>query len=340
MFDFLLPVWNYIVRLGELGPILAQSGIWGLMIGQTLMYATPLLFTALGGTISENAGIVNIGLEGMMTLGAFVGAAIAYATGNSWLGLLAGGLAAGAMAAFHALACITFKAKHVVSGIAMNFLGPGLALFLCVLFFEGSTQTKPIDLANKITKFGANIFPPNTFFDFVFNQYATVYIAFILVAVVWVLLYKTKLGLRIRSVGEHPKAADTLGVKVYRVQYFATILGGFFAGLGGASLSIAIASNFRPATICGQGFIALAAMIFGKWKPQGAMGACLLFGGTQALIIVLGRQDIMNIINIPVDILNMIPFIITLLILVTVVKKSAAPAHDGVPYDKGEDAKL
>lgn len=301
----------------------------GFILGTTLMYATPLLYTALGGTISENAGVVNIGLEGMMFMGAFAGAAIGYATGNPWIGFLGAGVAGGFLGLLHAIACVSFAADHVVSGIAINFLGPGLALFFSRIFFNGATMTKPLDLDNKIPRPLNGVFEANSFLDSVFNQYATVFLAFIMVAVVWFMLYKTKLGLRIRSVGEHPKAADTLGINVFQVKYIAVILSGVFAGFGGASMSIAVVSRFTPTLISGQGFIALAAMIFGKWKPQGAMMACLLFGFAQGLVVFLGGKQI----DIPSQVWAMLPYVLTLVVLV-LIGKSEAPSADGVPFEK------
>lgn len=300
----------------------------GFIIGISLMYSAPLIYTALGGVISENSGIINIGLEGMMTIGAFVGATVGYFTGNPWIAFLAAGLASGLLALIHAVASITFGADQIVSGIAINFLGPGISLFLSRIFFDGGTMTKPI--MNKIPRPLNGIFERNSFLDLVFNQYSTVYLAFILVIVLWYVLYKTKIGLRIRSVGEHPKAADTLGINVYRVRYLSVILSGVLAGFGGASMSLAVVSSFRPTLISGQGFIALAAMIFGKWKPQGAMWSCLLFGAAQGLVIYLGGSSI----KISSQILAMIPYIMTLIVLVFFVGRSTGPSANGDPYIK------
>jgi simple sugar transport system permease protein len=305
----------------------------GVIIGITLMYAAPLIYTSLGGVISENSGVVNIGLEGMMTIGAFAGAAVAYFTKNPWLGFLAAGLAGGMLALLHAIACVTFTADHVVSGIAINFIGPGLALFLCKMFFDGAAMTLPLDLDNKIPRPFNGVFPSNSFLNLVLNQYATVYIAFILVLIVWFLLYKTRLGLRIRSVGEHPRAADTLGINVYRVKYIAVILSGIFAGFGGAAMSIAVVSNYRITLISGQGFIALAAMIFGKWKPQGAMWGCLLFGAAQGLTVYLGGTGL----GISSQILAMVPYLITLLVLMVFVGEANGPAANGLQYENDKN---
>ncbi|EOC99613.1 ABC transporter permease [Caldisalinibacter kiritimatiensis] len=301
------------------------------IIGTTLMYSTPLIYTALGGVVSENSGVVNIGLEGMMTIGAFIGATVGYYSGNPWLAFLAAGIAGGVLALLHAVASVTFAADQVVSGIAINFLGAGISLFLSRMFFSGSVMTKPISLDHKMPRPFNNMFAENSFFDLVLNQYATVYLAFILVLVLWYVLYKTKLGLRIRAVGEHPRAADTLGIDVFKIRYLAVILSGVFAGFGGAAMSLAIVSNFRPTLISGHGFIALAAMIFGKWRPQGAMWACLLFGAAQGIAVYLGSTGI----QIPTQLLSMLPYVLTLLILMGFVGKATAPAADGVPYEKG-----
>lgn len=242
-----------------------------LLIGITLMYATPLIFGSLGGVISERSGVVNIGIEGMMTVGAFTGAAVSYFTGNPWLGFLAAGATGGLTALLHAVASITFKADQTISGIAINLIGPGFALFFCRLLFDNATMTKP---ANTLPK--------------LFNIDITVILALICAAGLWFFLYKTKWGLHVRAVGEHPAAADTLGINVIRTRYLCVIFSGIFAGFGGASMTLAIVSQFTPTAISGQGFIALAAVIFGKWTPWGAYGACMLFGFAQALTVVLG----------------------------------------------------
>ncbi|MDA3812641.1 MAG: ABC transporter permease [Candidatus Cloacimonetes bacterium] len=302
-----------------------------LILGTTLMYSTPLIYTSLGGVLSENSGVINIGLEGMMVIGAFIGAAIGYYVGNPWIAFIGAGVAGGLFGLLHAFACVTFGANQVVSGIAINFLGAGIALFLSRMFFEGATMTKSIQLNNKMPRPLNGVFPEGSLLKIIFdNQYATVYLAFIMVLLIWFFLYKTKFGLRLRSVGEHPTAADTLGINVMGIRYFAVIMSGVFAGFGGAAMSLAIVSNFRPTLISGHGFIALAAMIFGKWKPQGAMLACLLFGGAQGVAVYLGQFDI----NIPSQLISMLPYVITIVVLVGFVGKSAAPAADGIPYEK------
>ena len=305
-----------------------------LIASTTLMYSTPLIYTALGGVLSENSGIVNIGLEGMMTIGAFVGAAAGYLIGNPWIAFILGGLGGGLFALIHAIATVSFNADHTISGVAINLLAPGVALFMSKMIFDGATMTPTISMENKMPRPLNGLLPEGSILDTIFNTYATVFIAFILVALVWYVLYKTKLGLRIRAVGEHPGAADTLGINVKRVRYLAVIASGILAGFGGASMSLAIVSSFRPTLISGQGYIAMAAVIFGKWKPQGAMAACLLFGFSTALSVFFGNPQLPFSIN--ENLLSMIPYVITLIVLVLFVKSSKAPAALGNPYKKGE----
>lgn len=313
-------------------------GIIFSIISITLLYSAPLIFTALGGVISENGGIVNIGLEGMMTLGAIVGATVGYYSGNPWLGFLCGGLGGMALSFLHAVATINFQADHVVSGIAINLIGPGLSLFLCRIFFDGAAMTKSIPFENKLPQLFSGVFskeliaahPWMNYLKIVFQQYVIVYIAFGLVLLLWYVLYKTRLGLRIRAVGEHPRAAETLGVDAYKIKYICVLISGFLAGLGGASMSLAIVSNYRVTLISGQGFIALAAVIFGNWKPQGALIACLVFGAAQGLSVILGNIGI----KLDTNLLAMLPYIITLLALILFVKSSNAPSADGEPYQR------
>lgn len=304
-----------------------------LAISITLMYSAPLIFAGLGGVISENAGVVNIGIEGMMTIGAFVGAAVGYFTANPWLGFLAGGLAGGLLALLHAVASITFRADQTISGVAINFIGPGLALFLSRKLFDGSTMTKPVP-RQLPTLFGSYAANSSSLLLKALNVELTIPIAFLCVFIMWFVLYKTSFGLRIRSVGENPAAADTLGVNVYKVKYISVFTSGVLSGFGGAAMTLAVVSYFTQATISGQGFIALAAVIFGKWKPQGTMAACLLFGFAQALVVLLGGSA--SVIQIPSSLLSMLPYVITLIILVIFVGRSTAPKADGIPYVKGQ----
>lgn len=305
-----------------------------IIISTTLMYSTPLIYTALGGVFSENSGIVNIGLEGMMTIGAFAGAAAGVLTGNPWLAFIIGGLAGALFALIHAVATVKFNADHTISGVAINLLAPGFALFLAKIMFDGATTTPTISMENKIPRIFNGTFPQGSILDTIFNNYATVYIAFILVIVAYYVLYKTKFGLRIRAVGEHPGAADTLGINVARVRYSAVLISGFLAGLGGASMSLALVSSFRPTLVSGHGYIAMAAVIFGKWRPQWASLACLLFGFSTALSVYFGNPELPFKIN--ENLLSMIPYVVTLIILIVFVKSSKAPSALGTPYKKGE----
>ena len=262
-----------------------------IILSTTLMYSTPLIFTALGGIFSENSGIVNIGLEGMMTIGAFVGATAGYLTGNPWIGLLCAGIAGGIFALIHGIATISFNADHTISGVAINLLAPGVALFTSKILFNGSVTTPTIPMENKIPR------PLNGVF-------------------------------------ESGSILDTLGINVSRVRYTSLIISGILAGIGGASMSLAIVSTFRPALISGQGYIALAAVIFGKWRPQWAGAACLLFGFSTGLTVYLGNPTLGITIN--ENLLSMLPYIVTLIMLVLFVRTSKAPAALGNPYKKGE----
>ena len=282
---------------------------------------------------TEKAGVTNIGLEGMMTIGAFAGATVGYFTKSALLGFIAGGIAAALVALIHAIVCITFGADQVVSGIAINFIGPGVSLFICSLLFEGAKQTIPVaDGEGKMIKIFDNL-TGIQFIDKILGQYITTYIALGLVVLISIYLYKTKFGLRLIAVGEHPKAAETLNVNVYLYRYFAVVISGLLAGFGGATMSLATVSNFSQSLISGHGFIALVAVIFGKWKPYGVLGACLFFGAAQELAILLPGLNI----NIPESILPMVPYISTLLVLIFFVGKSKGPSSAGVPYIKLED---
>ena len=288
-----------------------------LIIGNTLMFATPLIFTALGGVISEKSGVTNIGLEGMMTIGAFAAAGVTATTNLPWLGFCVAGMAGALLALMHAVACVSFRADQTISGVALNSIGLGVALFLCRKFFNGATTTP--SLQRKIPK----LFNSE-------NVSTTVVVALLLAIVIWFVLYKTKIGLRIIAVGEHPAAVDTLGVNVYSIRYLTVIASGILAGFGGAAKSIAISNGFSPVVISGLGFMALAAVIFGKWTPQGAVGACLLFGFAQSLAIVIDGLHI----KISSQIMAMVPYILTILVLIFFVGKSVAPSSNGVPYEK------
>ncbi|KXB64273.1 MULTISPECIES: ABC transporter permease [Olsenella] len=298
-----------------------------LLIGITLMYSTPLVFGALSGVISERSGVVNIGIEGMMMVGAFTASAVSYFTGNPWLGFLAAGLTGAIIALLHAFASITFRADQTVSGVAINLLAPGLALFFCRRLFDNAAMTPVYTTLPKL--FGDKALAGTPYASL--NVDVTVALGLVAAVIMWFVLYKTKWGLRVRAVGEHPAAADTLGINVERTRYVCVIVSGMLAGFGGASVTLAIVSQFTQTAISGQGFIALAAVIFGKWRPHGAYGACLLFGLAQALTVILGGGDI----AIPSQLMAMLPYILTIIVLVLFVGRSVAPKADGVPYRKG-----
>lgn len=294
-------------------------------IGITLMYSTPLALAGQGSVISEVSGVVNIGIEGMMTIGAFFGAFIGQRTGNPWLGFLCGGLAGAFFGLIHAFASVTCKADQTVTGIAMNLVGPGAALFLCRLFYNGATQSQPVP--HKLP----TLFPGNFLKGAAANlnvSWATI-IALLVAIAMWYVFYHTTWGLHIRAVGEHPAAADTLGINVYKVRYLSVIVSGFLAGLGGASMTLNVVSQFSPTAISGQGFIAIAAVIFGKWTPHGGYLACLLFGFFTALTVLMGDKVI------PVEIVSMLPYIATIIVLILFVGRATAPKANGVPYEKG-----
>ncbi|MDU2897724.1 MAG: ABC transporter permease, partial [Finegoldia magna] len=233
----------------------------GLVIGNTLINATPILYAGLGGMISEKSGVTNIGLEGMMTIGALIAATVGYYTHNPWLAFLCGGLSGMVFALIHAVVSITFAGDQTISAIAINYLGPGVALFVSRIFFDGATQTKPIEPQFKIPVLFDGI--QNKFLANVISLPATVYLVFVLVCLIYIFMYKTKWGMRLIAVGEHPKAAETLNINVFFVRYMAVLFSGFMAGLGGATMSISLVSSFFPALVAGQGFIALVTVIFG-----------------------------------------------------------------------------
>ncbi|MCL1863042.1 MAG: ABC transporter permease [Defluviitaleaceae bacterium] len=296
-----------------------------LLISNMLMYATPLILAGLGGVISEKSGVVNLALEGIMTIGAFAAAAVAFATGNVWLGFFAAGVAGSLLALLHAVSTVAFKADQTISGVALNFVGPGLAIFFSRIFF-GAVRSDPVQA--RFPRL-ANVFP--SLADSVFNFSFMFVIAIILVIAMYIFLYKTKWGLRIIAIGEHPAAADTLGVNVNATRFFCVLASGVLAGFGGAAFTLSIVSIFAPNVIAGAGFIALAAVIFGKWSPHGLLGACLIFGFFQALAIRLRGYDL----PVPLQVITIMPYILTIIILVLFVGKSVAPKAVGIPYKKG-----
>lgn len=286
------------------------------LIWSTVRLSTPLILAALGGLFSERSGIINIALEGMMLAGAFTAAAVTYASGSPIIGMLAGMAAGTLIAAIHAVASIRYRANQVVTGTAINILMLGLPAFLSGAFFLSSGSTPQLPKEQLIPTI-------------------PIVIALLLVPVTWYVLYKTPFGLRLRSVGENPEAADAAGVSVARVQYIGVLLSGLLAGIGGAYLSIGQSSLFTRNMTSGRGFIALAALIFGKWRPVQTLLACLLFGFTEAVSIQMqGVVKLPSGEDIPVQFIQMVPYVLTIIVLAGFIGSSRPPKALGIPYQK------
>jgi simple sugar transport system permease protein len=301
------------------------------LINAILIATPPLLLAALGSCFSERSGVVNIGIEGMMTIGAYVGAVVAYYTGNGWIGFFCGGLAGAVFGVIHAVACISFHADQTIAGTAINFIGPGLAVFLCKAMFDNSSDTPALPLDSKLPKLFDGVFKTGSFWSNVLNVYAVAYLVFIIAIICWFIFYKTKFGAHLRAVGEHPEACESLGIDVYRVRYSCVIISGFMAGLGGAFCTLATVNQFRPSVIVGQGFIAIAAVIFGKFSPSGATKACLLFGLCSGIKTLASAGN-----KISPNLISMIPYVVTILALVLFVGKADTPAANGKPFVKSK----
>lgn len=302
-----------------------------LTISITLMYSSPLIFTAIGGVVTQRSGVDNIGLEGMMAFGACGAAIVGFFAADPWLGLLTGAVFGGFLALIHAFIAVTAKGNQIISGIALNLVGLGVATFITRRLFNGAAQssTVPKGIPKVLELLGVD--KSNSRLLQSAEIDLTVILAFMIALVVWFVLYKTKTGLRVRACGEHPGAADTLGVNVTLIRYVCTTLSGVLAGLGGGVTALAIAGRFTPSVISGQGFIALAAVIFGNWRPIGATLACLLFGFAQALTVILAGTPWL-----PTQILAMLPYVLTLLVLMVFVDRSTPPKAIGQPYFKGQ----
>lgn len=312
------------------------SDIFGLLFTATLWQATLqaavlLLLPALGGVISERSGVVNIAMEGMMLTGAFFGVAADLAWHNVLLATLAAMAAGGLMALIHAVVSIRFRADQIVSGVAINIFASGLTVFLIQRIYgiQDVGHVSGSELLPFINVPGLSEIP--FVGQVLFQQNVIVYVALVLLVIVHVVLFRTRLGLRIRAVGEHPQAADTAGINVYAIRYGAVITSGLLSGLSGAFLAIGISNTFVQNMTDGRGYIALAAMIFGKWTPFGAFVACLIFGLGQAI------YDNNSVIRISQYLLSMLPYILTLVVLAGLVGRSTPPAADGVPYISGTE---
>jgi simple sugar transport system permease protein len=329
--------WGAIVTgvIGAVGAIAAtQSGeanldrvvVWSALAAAMLRFATPLVFGALGGVISERSGVVNIGLEGMMLMGAFFAIFGADILGGWFPGLLLGMAAGGALGLVHAFFAVTLRADQIVSGFALNFLALGITGYVFLNHYgeEGTPDgvpqvpdvTLPIDW---IPFVGPALERLNLL----------VWVAIILVPIASIFLFRTPTGLRVRSVGENPRAAATVGISVYWIRYLAVIASGVLAAMGGAFLSIGFVHSFNQSMTAGRGFIALAVVIVGKWRPGAALAAALLFGFTQAL-----AQRLPVFSESSATLLQALPYVVTLIAVAGLVGRSVPPAADGVPYSK------
>jgi ABC-type uncharacterized transport system permease subunit len=296
------------------------------LFAAALRMATPLVFTSIGGLFSERAGIVNIALEGMMLTGAFSGVLVTFTTGNPWLGVLASMLAGGLLGYLHGILTVKFAGNQIISGTGINLLALGGTGYLCQVIWGSRGASDSVQGLGSISipllkevPFAGEILG---------NQSPLVYISILVVILSYILLFKTPIGLRIRAVGEHPAAADTTGVNVYRIKYLCVVLSGMLAGLGGAFLSLGHLSLFVYGMTRGRGFIALAAMILGGWTPVGALGASFLFGFADALQIRLQSVGVL-----PSQIILTLPYILTIIVLAIFARKRYAPS-DYKPYEK------
>ena len=313
--------------IGDILHLLTTPDLWQAALAASVL----LLLPALGGVISERSGVVNIAMEGMMLTGAFFGVVADLAWHNVWLATLVAIVAGGAMALIHAVVSIRFRADQIVSGIAINIFAAGMTVFL-VRRIYGVQDIGHVGPSELLPNLNIPILDQIPFVGQVlFQQNVVVYIALFLLVLVQVVLFRTRLGLRIRAVGEHPHAADTAGINVYWIRYGAVITSGLLSGLAGAFLAIGISNTFVPNMTDGRGYIALAAMIFGKWTPLGAFLACLIFG--------LGEAIYANNSTIHVSpyLLSMLPYILVLVVLAGVIGRSNPPAADGIPYVPGAE---
>ena len=286
------------------------------LIWSTIRLATPLILAALGGLFSERSGVINIALEGMMLAGAFTAAAVTYATGSPWVGLLTAVLAGVATALIHAIASIRYRADQVVVGTGINILMLGLPGFLSGAIFLSSGSTPQLPIEQLIPQ-------------------APVVMAFGLVPITWYVLYRTPFGLRLRAVGENPEAADAAGIDIAKIRYSGVLLSGALAAVGGAYLSIGQSSLFTRNMTSGRGFIALAALIFGKWRPVQTLLACLFFGFTEAVTIQM--QGVVKLPSgepIPVHFIQMVPYVLTIVVLAGFIGHARPPQALGRPYEK------
>ncbi len=311
--------------------------VWSALIAATLRWATPLTFAALGGMFSERSGVVNIGLEGMMLMGAFFGAWGADKTG-SWLGGVGIGLAGGAALAFiYAIFAIHLRADQIVGGTAVNFLALGITGYLYNDIYGNNGTPQNLPAVPDVHLGWLHSIPPHGLGNFLVNSFGSlnlmIWLSLALLPMSYFALFKTAIGLRVRSVGEHPRAADTVGISVYGTRYAAVTLSGALAALGGVFLSLGYVNAFTENMTAGRGFIALAALIFGGWRPFGAFAACLLFGFSSALAQRLPDLSASESAAWPV-LFQALPYVLTLIAVAGIIGRSIPPAADGQPYQK------
>ena len=297
----------------------------------TVAAATPIAFGAMSGVMCERSGVVNIAIEGMMLTGAMVAVIFSSVTGSLWLGLLGAVLISGLLGVFLAILAIHFRVDQIIAGTAINIFALGITSFISQRFLQPNPALNSGGVFSKVAIPGLSQIP--ILGPVFFNQSPIVYILFLTVIAIHFMLFYTRWGLRTRAVGEHPRAADTLGVNVFKIRYVNVIIGGMIAGVGGAYFTIGSVGRFDEAITAGKGFIGLAAMIFGRWNPIGAYGASLIFGFSDALqarLQVLGKTQV----PIPSEWLLILPYLVTMIVLAGVVGKTVAPAADGKPYTK------
>ncbi len=309
------------------------------IVPSALLYATPLILTGTGALFSERAGVIGLGVEGLMVVGAFTGIYVnleyydQFGKNVIWVALLAALVAGAIFSLIIAVAAVTFRADQTVTGVAVNMLAAAITVFLVKLIYKKG-QTDMIQAP--IRRFEIPYLSDIPFFGkLLFHDvYSTTIIAFVVAFGAWFVIFKTPFGLRLRAVGEHPMAADTMGINVAKMRYIGVMISGALAGVAGASLAMTVSNDFSASTIAGQGFIAIAAMIFGKWHPLGTLGAALFFGLAQTLGIAGG--NIPYIQNIPSVILQILPYVLTIFALAGFIGKAVAPKASGVPYIKGK----
>jgi simple sugar transport system permease protein len=310
--------------------VLISSNTWQ----NALQFAALLLLPALGGVISERSGVVNIAMEGMMLVGAYAGVIITVTTRDVWLGLLGAILCGGLISLVHAIVSINFKANQIISGIAINIIALGLTNYLLFVQTPNAQGFQQLAANLRLPVLSWGLLTTIPFIGPVlFQQNIIFYVAIVILLGIQFLLFRTNLGLRIRAVGEHPQAADTAGVNVRLVRYCCVVGSGLLSGMAGAFLSLGIVGIFNSNMTDGRGFIALAAMIFGKYTPLGTAGACLVFGLGEALSYSAPLQQA----GLNSNLIGTIPYLLTLVALVGFVGRTIAPAADGIPYEPGSE---